>query len=136
VLAKQRAESEVKSPTAGVVQSFGLRPGDIVAPNQTVAEIIEEDQLWVRVYVPETMLGLIKVNQPVAISVDTFPKDRFAGRVATIASEGEYTPRNVQTRGQRAEQVFGVKVVIEPNPKLHAGMAAEIHLGVKAKAEP
>jgi hypothetical protein len=41
----------------------------------------------------------------------------------------------VQTRAQRAEQVFGVKVIVDPNPKLHAGMAAEVDLGVKAKAE-
>ncbi len=135
ILLKQRAETEVRSPVAGVVQSFGLRPGDIVAPNQTVAEILEQDQLWVRVYVPETLLGLLQVNQPVRVRVDTYPKQTFRGHIATIASEGEYTPRNVQTRAQRAEQVFGVKVIVDPNPKLHAGMAAEVDLGVKAKGE-
>jgi membrane fusion protein YbhG len=135
ILLKQRAETEVRSPVAGVVQSFGLRPGDIVAPNQTVAEILEQDQLWVRVYVPETLLGLLQVNQPVRVRVDTYPNQTFRGHIATIASEGEYTPRNVQTRAQRAEQVFGVKVIVDPNPKLHAGMAAEVDLGVKAKGE-
>jgi len=135
ILLKQRAETEVRSPVAGVVQSFGLRPGDIVAPNQTVAEILEQDQLWVRVYVPETLLGLLQVNQPVRVRVDTYPKQTFRGHIATIASEGEYTPRNVQTRAQRAEQVFGVKVIVDPNPKLHAGMAAEVDLGVKTKGE-
>src|SRR5207253_3065347 len=48
-LLKQRDESVVRSTVAGVVQSFGLRPGDLVAPNQPVAEILEADQLWVRV---------------------------------------------------------------------------------------
>jgi multidrug resistance efflux pump len=135
VLMKQRAETEVKSTVAGVVQSFGLRPGDIVAPNQTVAEILEESQLWVRVYVPETMLGLLHVDQRVRVRVDTYPSQTFPGHIATIAAQGEYTPRNVQTRAQRAEQVFGVKVLVDPNPKLHAGMAAEVDLGVKAKGE-
>jgi multidrug resistance efflux pump len=135
VLMKQREETDVKSTVAGVVQSFGLRPGDIVAPNQTVAEILEQSQLWVRVYVPETMLGLLHVGQPVRVRVDTYPNQTFSGHIATIASQGEYTPRNVQTRAQRAEQVFGVKVIVDPNPKLHAGMAAEVDLGVKAKAE-
>jgi membrane fusion protein YbhG len=135
VLQKQHAETEVKSTVSGVIQSFGLRPGDLVAPNQSVGEILEADQLWVRIYVPETMLGLVHVNQAVRVSVDTYPNQWFNGHIASINSQGEYTPRNVQTRAQRAEQVFGVKVLVDPNPKLHAGMAAEVDLGVKAKGE-
>jgi HlyD family secretion protein len=134
-LQKQRSETVVRSTVAGIVQSFGLRPGDIVAPNQTVAEILEESQLWVRIYVPETLLGLVRAGMPVKARVDTYPDVWFSGRVSTIAGEGEYTPRNVQTRAQRAEQVFAVKVLIDPNPKLHAGMAAEVDLGVKGRAE-
>jgi HlyD family secretion protein len=134
-LLKQRAETVVKSSVAGVVQSMGLRPGDLVAPNQPVAEILEFSQLWVRVYVPETELGLIRVNQPVRVQVDTFPNQWFEGHVAAVSSQGEYTPRNVQTRAQRAEQVFGVKVLVDPNPRLKAGMAADVDFGVKGRAE-
>ena len=133
VLLKQRSETDVKSSVTGIVQSFGLRPGDIVAPNQTVAEILESSQLWVRIYVPETMLGLLHVNQEVKVRVDTYPRHSFPGRISSIASQGEYTPRNVQTRAQRAEQVFGVKVLVDPDPKLHPGMAAEVDLGVRTK---
>jgi HlyD family secretion protein len=70
---------------------------------------------------------------PVKVRVDTFPNETFAGHIATVSSEGEYTPRNVQTRAQRAEQVFGVKVVVDSNPKLKAGMAADVDLGVKGR---
>jgi HlyD family secretion protein len=132
-LEKNRVETVVRSSVGGVVQSFGLRPGDLVAANQTVAEILEESQLWVRVYVPETELALIRVGQPVRVRVDTFPHESFPGHVGSISSQGEYTPRNVQTRAQRAEQVFGVKVLVDPNPRLHAGMAAEVDLGVKGR---
>ena len=134
-LMKQRAETNVVSTVNGVVQSFGLRTGDIVAPNQTVAEILESSQLWVRVYVPETELGLIAVGQPVRVHIDTYPNETFAGHIASVSSQGEYTPRNVQTRAQRAEQVFGVKVLVDPNPKLKAGMAASVDLGVKGRAD-
>lgn len=133
-LMEQRDETTVHSTVSGTVQSFGLRPGDIVAPNQTVAEILEPRELWVRVYVPETLLGLVRVNMPVKVRVDTFPDVWFNARVASVSSEGEYTPRNVQTRAQRAEQVFGMKVVLEPDPRLKPGMAAEVDLGVKGKA--
>jgi HlyD family secretion protein len=73
----------------------------------------------------------VRVDQPVRVRVDTFPNETFPGHIGTIAQQGEYTPRNVQTRAQRAEQVFGVKVIVDPNPRLHAGMATEVDLGVK-----
>jgi HlyD family secretion protein len=135
VLLKQRDEAVVRSSINGVVQSMGLRPGDLVAPSQPVAEILERDQLWVRVFVPETELGLIRVDQPVRVRVDTFPNHWFPGRIATVSSNGEYTPRNVQTRAQRAEQVFGVKVLVDPDPRLKAGMAAEVDMGVKGRVQ-
>lgn len=134
-LQQQHDETTVRSTVAGTVQSFALRPGDIVAPNQTVAEILEPREQWVRVYVPETLLGLVRVNMPVKVRVDTFPELWFPARVAAVAAQGEYTPRNVQTRAQRAEQVFGVKVVVDPDPRLKPGMAAEVDLGVKGKFE-
>ena len=134
-LLKQRAETDVKSTVGGAIQSMGLRPGDLVAPNQTVAEILESSQLWVRVFVPETELGLVHVGQQVRVRIDTFPNQSFAGHVASVSSQGEYTPRNVQTRAQRAEQVFGVKVLIDPDPKLKAGMAAEVDFGVKGRVD-
>jgi len=134
-LLKQRAETDVKSTVTGVVQSFPLRPGDLVGPNQTVAEILEESQLWARIYVPETQFALVHVNQPVRVRVDTFPNQWFHGHVASVSSQGEYTPRNIQTRAQRVEQVFGVKVFVDPNPNLHAGMSAEVDLGVKGRRQ-
>jgi multidrug resistance efflux pump len=134
LLLKQRAETDVRSSVTGTVQSMGLRPGDLVAPNQTVAEVFESSQLWVRVYVPETELGLVRVGRPVRARIDTFPNEWFPGHVAAVSGQGEYTPRNVQTRAQRAEQVFGVKVLVDPNPKLKPGMAAEVDLGVKETA--
>ena len=134
-LMKQHDETVVHSTVTGTIQSFGLRPGDIVAPNQTVAEILEPRELWVRVYVPETLLGLVRVNMPVRVRVDTWPDLWFRGRVATVATQGEYTPRNVQTRAQRAEQVYGVKVIVAPDARLKPGMAAEVDLGVEGRAE-
>jgi multidrug efflux pump subunit AcrA (membrane-fusion protein) len=132
-LMKQRAETDVTAPNAGTVQSMVLRPGDLVAPNQPVAEILEPDELWVRVYVPGTQVPLVSVGQAVRVRIDT--GEMFPGHVATIASKGEYTPRNVQTRAQRIEEVFAVKVLVDPNPRLKAGMAADVDLGVKGTLE-
>ncbi len=127
-LERQRTELVVTAPAAGVIESMDLRPGDLAAPNQAVATLLEPDQIWVRVFVPETQMGLVHIGKPVAITVDTFPHRSFRGRVVEIRSQGEYTPRNLQTLDQRADEVFGVKVQIEPAPELKAGMAAIVDL--------
>jgi HlyD family secretion protein len=127
-LKRQRDEAVVKAPAAGRIESIDLRPGDLVGPNQPVAKMLEPSQLWVRVYVPEPQLGHVRVGQKAALTVDTFPKREFAGRVVEIRSQAEYTPRNVQTLDQRMDQVFGVKVVIDPTPELKPGMAALVRL--------
>jgi len=128
LLGRQRDEAVVRAPAPGVVEALDLRPGDLVAAGAPVASLLEPDQLWVRVYVPEPRLGLVRVGQAAAISVDTFPGREFSGRVVEIRNEGEYTPRNIQTLEQRADQVFGVKIGVDPVPELKPGMAALVRL--------
>lgn len=131
-LQQQRAELEVRSPAAGIVQSFDLRPGDLVAPNQTVASILEDGQLWVRVYVPEPKLQLVRIGQTAIVTIDS--GSQFQGKVVEIRDRAEYTPRNLQTLEQRMEQVFAVKVAIDPTPALKAGMTAFVRLQEPADA--
>jgi multidrug resistance efflux pump len=125
---RQREEAVVVAPASGVVQSLDLRPGDLVPANRAVASILEPSQLWVRVYVPEPRLGLVRMGQHAAITVDSFPGRDFPGRVVEIRDRAEYTPRNIQTVDQRSEQVFGVKVTIDAAPELKPGMAALVRL--------
>ncbi len=128
----QLRESRIVAPAASVVEVLELRPGDLVAPNQTVAKLLETDQTFVRVYLPETRLGWVAVGQPARISVDSFPGRTFAGVVEQINAAAEYTPRNVQTVEERADQVFGLKVAIrEGSGALRAGMAATVTLEPK-----
>jgi multidrug resistance efflux pump len=127
-LKRQRDESVVKAPAAGRIESMDLRPGDIVGPNQPVARILEPSQLWVRVYVPEPQLARVRVGQKASLTVDTYPNRTFPGHVVEIRTQAEYTPRNVQTLEQRMDQVFGVKVAIDPTPELKPGMAATVRL--------
>jgi multidrug resistance efflux pump len=127
-LERQRAELDVRAPVAGRIEAFDLRPGDLVAPNQPVATLLEPGELWVRVYVPEPSLGRVRPGAPVTVRVDTWPDRRFAGRVAEIRHEAEYLPRNVQTLDQRSDQVFAVRVEVAPAAELRPGMAAFVEL--------
>jgi multidrug resistance efflux pump len=123
------AELVVRAPRASRVESLDLRPGDIIGPNTTAATLIEEDQLYVRIYVPETQIGHIHPGQEVPIEVDSFPHRSFRGVVEHVNSKGEYSPRNLQTADERADQVFAARVGIrEGADVLRAGMAAFIHV--------
>jgi HlyD family secretion protein len=122
-------ELTVKAPLPARVEALDLRPGDILAPNATAAVLLEEKQLFVRIYVPETLLGHIKLGQTVPVSVDSFPDRRFQGVVEHINGVGEYSPRNLQTADERADQVFATRVGLRSGfDQLRAGMAAFIQV--------
>jgi HlyD family secretion protein len=122
-------ELTVKAPLPARVEALDLRPGDILAPNATAAVLLEEKQLFVRIYVPETLLGHVKLGQAVPVSVDSFPDQRFQGVVEHINGVGEYSPRNLQTADERADQVFATRVGLRTGfDQLRAGMAAFIQV--------
>ncbi|MCI0338474.1 MAG: efflux RND transporter periplasmic adaptor subunit [Acidobacteria bacterium] len=125
----QLAEGQVVAPKKALVEVVSVRPGDLLTPNQPVAKLLERDQIWVRIYIPEPQLGLVKVGQRAKIKVDTFPNQAFDGVVEQINSEGEFTPRNIQSRDERNHQVFGVKVRIDNREgRMKSGMAADVTL--------
>jgi len=81
------------------------------------------------IYVPETQIGKIKIGDVIPIQVDAFPGKVFQGKVIYIASQAEFTPRNVQSKAERVNLVFAVKLQI-PNPQmeLKPGMPADARL--------
>src|SRR5262249_15246814 len=119
-------ELKVVAPNECVVEILNVKVGDVLAPNEELATLILPQHLWVRVYAPETWLGLIKLNDPVRIRVDSFPGEDFSGTVEQINRKAESTPRNVQTVEDRIRQVFGVKIRLQNREdKLRAGMSAD-----------
>jgi HlyD family secretion protein len=121
------AEAVILAPRDCVVETLDLRPGDILAASQPAATLVEDDQLFVRAYVPETELGLVHAGDKVPFTVDTFPDHAFQATVQHVNDVGEYTPRNVQTVDERANQVFLVRLgIAEGREFLRAGMAATV----------
>jgi multidrug resistance efflux pump len=120
-------EAEVRAPERVVIEVLAVRVGDLVPANQPIIRVLRADDLWVKVYVPETELGKIHLDQAASVTMDTYPGRRFAGVVMQIASQSEFTPRNVQSIDERRHQVFGVKVRVEdPEGIFKSGMAAEV----------
>ncbi|HVO56926.1 MAG TPA: HlyD family efflux transporter periplasmic adaptor subunit [Dongiaceae bacterium] len=122
-------EREVLAPSDATVEVLDVRPGDIIAPNTPVATLLESDQIYVRIYVPETEIGRVRVGQKALVTVDSASKQPIDGVVEQINQQAEFLPRNVQTREERVHQVFGVKVRInDPAHRVLAGMAADVKL--------
>jgi len=124
----QLAEMKITAPADSVLEVLSVKVGDVLPANREVATLLLPQHLWVRVYVPEPWLGLIKVGDHVRVRVDSFPGKDFDGAVEQVNRQAEFTPRNVQTVEDRIRQVFGVKVRL-PNDedRLRAGMAADVY---------
>src|SRR6476659_5871177 len=123
----QIQEMKIVAPTDSILEVLSVKVGDVLPANREVATLILPQRLWVRVYVPEPWLGLIKLNDTVRVRVDSFPGRDFSGVVEQINRKAEFTPRNVQTVEDRIKQVFGVKIRLENNEDaLRAGMSADI----------
>ena len=124
------AKTELTAPFAGLVTVRHREPGEIVPAGGAVLTLMDPDDRWVRIYVPENHLGAVALGAAVEISADTFPGRRYPGEVAHVASEAEFTPKNVQTTEERVRLVYAVKVRITGDAalELKPGLPADVHL--------
>jgi HlyD family secretion protein len=121
------AEREVRSPAAAVIEAMDLRPGNLVAADTRIARLLEVDQLYVMVYVPQDRIGMVRIGQKADVTVDAFPKTKFSATVEQIRQKAEFLPRNVQTAEEREHQVIGVKLRVDNHEnKLRAGIHADV----------
>jgi len=124
----QLAEMQVVAPADSVLEVLSVKAGDVLPANREAATLLLTGHVWVRVYVPESWLGLIKLAEHVRVRVDSFPGKDFDGVVEQINRQAEFTPRNVQTVADRIKQVFGVKIRLpSDDDRLRAGMAADVY---------
>ena len=123
----QLLEMKIAAPSDCILEVLSVKTGDVLAPNRDMATLLLPQHLWVRVYVPEPWLGHVQLGDALKVRVDSDPGRDFAGVVEQVAREAEFTPRNVQTVGERVKQVFGVKVRLDNRQgQLRAGMAADV----------
>lgn len=117
------------SPLSGIALSENVEPGEFVSPGTPVITVGDLDNVWLRAFINETDLGRVKVGQRVEIRTDTYPGKTYDGRISFIASEAEFTPKNVQTEKERVKLVYRVKIDI-PNPEreLKPGMPADAEI--------
>ncbi len=133
----RQGHSEVKSPRAARVDRLLVEPGELVTTGMALVRLVELEPVWLTVYLPQRDLAQVSIDDSAEVKVDAYPERVFSGRVVRIADEAEFTPRNVQTRDERARLVFAVKIELENRDRLlRPGMHAEAHFPAAAPQEP
>jgi len=136
-LETQVSELTVFAPLAATVLTKAVEAGEVVSAGKPLVLLGNLDQPWIKIYIPETQLGLVKLGGPARVFVDSFPNLPFRGTVSWISDQAEFTPKNVQTQEERVNLVYAVKITVEnPQRKLKAGMPADAELAVHAVVPP
>ena len=122
----QAEKLTLDAPISGLVLARPVHIGEVALPGAPLMTLADLGQVTLTIYVPEDQLGKVHLGQPVSVTVDAYPDRAFGGTVTFVASEAEFTPKNVQTREERVNMVFAVKVEL-PNPDhaLKPGMPAD-----------
>ncbi len=129
-LADRLARSRIRSPLAGTVLARYVEPGEFVQPGQPLFKLASLDSLTFRAYVAQAQLSTLRLGQEVRVGVDRADSIvHLPGRITWIASAAEFTPTPIQTREERADQVYAVKVAVaNPRGRLRIGMPGELVL--------
>lgn len=125
----QIRDAFLRSPLSGVVAEKFREPGEVVTEGMPVLTVSDLRKVWLWVYVPERDVGRIRLGDEASVEMDSYPGRRFPGRVVFIRREAEFTPKNIQTKEERVNLVFGVKVEVEnPDGILKPGLPADATL--------
>lgn len=128
-LEQQLADAVIRSPRAGVVTEKIAEAGELLQAGAPVVVVTDLQDAWLRVYVGEPDLARIRLGQPAEVVTDD--GQRRGGKIIYVASQAEFTPRNVQTRDERVKLVYEVKVGLDNADGLFKpGMPAEALLQV------
>ena len=128
----QHADTEAYSPIDGVVLVKAAEPGEILPAGTPVMTIGDLDHPWLRAYIRATDLGKVKPGDRVKITTDSYPGKIYEGRVGFIASDAEFTPKQIQTQEERVKLVYRIKIDVEnPEHELKSNMPADAVIELK-----
>ena len=124
-------DTRLLSPSGGILLTRVEEPGAVVNPGQTIATLSLQDEVWVYVYIPEKMYGIIQTGMKAEIYTDSEPDKPYPGQVGYISPEAEFTPKTVQTTELRTNLVYRVRIIADTNPS--GGLCQGMPVTVKLK---
>lgn len=125
----QLDDTSIDSPIDGVVLVKSAEAGEVLAGGATIVTIGDIEHPWLRAFVGEKDLGRVKLGGKVKLTTDSYPGKVYWGRISFIASEAEFTPKQIQTADERVKLVYKIKVEVDnPNQELKANMPVDAEI--------
>jgi HlyD family secretion protein len=109
----QLTDTLAYSPIGGVVLVKSAEVGEVLAAGTTVVSIGDLEHPWLRGYINERDLGRIKLGDEATITSDSYPGKKYPGHISFIASEAEFTPKQIQTQEERVKLVYRIKIDVD-----------------------
>jgi len=132
LIESQISDTTAYSPVDGVVLVKAADVGEVLAAGTTVVTIGDIDHPWLRAYINETDLGRVKLGARAKITTDSYPGKEYEGRIGFIASEAEFTPKQIQTQEERVKLVYRIKIDLDnPQQELKSNMPADAVLQLR-----
>ncbi len=133
---RRLADANLHAPADGIIRNRILEPGDMAFPQTPVLTLAFVDPVWVRAYLPEPMLGRVKLGARAWITTDSYPDKRYPGWVGYVSPTAEFTPKTVQTPELRTRLVYSVRVfACNPEDELRLGMPVSVEVELDAPAD-
>lgn len=129
-VALQLERSTLKAPMDGMVLATWLHPGEMAVAGRPLLKVADLDHIYLRAYFTSDQLSKVNLGQKVTVTADFGGDERYdyEGAVTWIASESEFTPKNIQTRSSRANLVYAVKIAVVNDGRLKVGVYGEVKL--------
>ena len=127
---------DIISPIDGVVLDRIAEPGEVLSAGKIIVSVLDLDDVYLRGYIREGLIGKVRVGQPAQVYLDSNPDQPINATVSAIDSEASFTPENIYFKRDRVTQVFGVKLALD-NPQGFAkpGMPADAEIIVEPEPE-
>lgn len=123
----QISKSKIINPINGTVLAKYAEPNEITAFGKPLYKIADMSEMTLRVYVSETQLPKIKIGQGVSVKIDAGTEMKsYTGTISWISSSAEFTPKIIQTKEERVNLVYAIKVTVKNDGSLKIGMPAEM----------
>lgn len=128
----QLADTELKAPMDAVVLARPAEPGEVVGAGTPILTLGDLERPWLRGYILESQLGRVKLGQRARLQTDSYAGTSYEGVVTFIASEAEFTPKQIQTPEERVKLVYRIKVeVANPRRELKNNMPVDAEIQIQ-----
>lgn len=126
----QLQHCEVSNPVAGTVLAQYVEQYEFVNPGKPLYKIANLKDMILRAYLTEDQLANLQIGQEVTVLIDKNNKEytSYPGRIAWIADEAEFTPKTIQTKKERANLVYAVKIEVKNDGFIRVGMYGDVQI--------